>query len=194
MEKKIIYRDETQNSSEICRDLANGLFQHQAAQTDNELYREILGNMTYESRLQRAFNNSNEKLLLVAYDGEKPIGYVFCSAELLTAQGKDGKPPWAAKLPANSIGFYPDWLETPVRVGELNNLFVLPEYRGLKIGQELTDRAMEWLRAREGVQWLFVDVSNGNNAGTFYERNGFAFSHDVLGGIIKAYCQKVVND
>lgn len=35
------------------------------------LHKEILGNMRYETRLKRSFDNSDEKLLLVAFDGEK---------------------------------------------------------------------------------------------------------------------------
>lgn len=38
---------------------------------------------------------------------------------------------------------------------------------------------------------VFVDVSEGNNAADFYARYGFKFSHDVLGGIIKAYYQEI---
>ena len=41
------------------------------------------------------------------------------------------------------------------------------------------------------ARYLFVDVSEGNNAATFYARYGFKFSHDVLGGIIKAYYQEI---
>ena len=50
---------------------------------------------------------------------------------------------------------------------------------------------MEWLRALPDARYLFVDVSEGNNAASFYARYGFEFSHDVLGGIIKAYYQKI---
>ena len=81
-------------------------------------------------------------------------------------------------------------MELPAKVGSLSNLYVLPEYRGRGIGEELARRAMEWLRAVPGVEWLSVYVSNGNNAGPFYERYGFQSPHEVLGGLIQAYFQK----
>ena len=100
-------------------------------------------------------------------------------------------PPWSERIPGGGTGFYPDWLETPVRVGALNNLFILPEYRGTGLGDALTSKGLEWLRALPGARYLFVDVSEGNNAADFYARYGFKFSHDVLGGIIKAYYQEI---
>ena len=95
------------------------------------------------------------------------------------------------RIPGGGTGFYPDWLETPVRVGALNNLYILPEYRGTGLGDALTTKGMEWLRALPGARYLFVDVSEGNNAADFYARYGFKFSHDVLGGIIKACYQEI---
>lgn len=188
----ITYRDCTAEGSEICRDLCNQLMQHQASMSANELYRDILGNMTYDSRLKRSFDGAEEKLLLVAFDGDKPIGYLYVAGEMVTEGGKNFLPPWASRMPEGKLnGFYPEWLEVPVKVGALNNLFVLPEYRGLGIGDELTKRGMEWLRAVPDAKYLFVDISDGNNVIPFYERFGFQYSHDVAGGIIKAYYQSL---
>ena len=171
--------------------MRGGGVQHQAAMAKDPLHKEILGNMRYETRLKRSFDNSDEKLLLVAFDGEKPVGYLFAAAEEVTEENRRQLPPWGERIPGADIGFYPDWLETPVRVGALNNLFVLPEYRGTGLGDALTTKGMEWLRALPDARYLFVDVSEGNNAASFYARYGFEFSHDVLGGIIKAYYQKI---
>ena len=60
-----------------------------------------------------ALNNTEEKLLLVAFDGEKPVGYLFAAAEEVTEESRRG----ANAFPEAGTGFYPDWLETPVRVG-----------------------------------------------------------------------------
>ena len=155
------------------------------------LHKEILGNMRYETRLKRSFDNTEEKLLLVAFDGEKPVGYLFAAAEEVTEESRRQLPPWSERIPGGGTGFYPDWLETPVRVGALNNLYILPEYQGTGLGDALTTKGMEWLRALPGARYLSVDVSEGNNAADFYARYGFKFSHDVLGGIIKAYYQEI---
>lgn len=47
--------------------------------------------------------------------------------------------------------------------------------------------AMDWLQHQSGAKDLFVFVSNGNNAGSLYERFGFRYDHEVLDGLIKAY-------
>ena len=165
--------------------------QYQASKTDSELYSEILGSMCFENRLLPSFNSASEKQLIVAYDEDKPVGYVFSTVETITEQNKDLRPKWAFQIPGETQWLYPEWLETPVKIGDLNNLYVLPEYRGQKIGRELMDRAMMWLQQAYKVEWLFVDVANGNNIAAFYEHYGFVFSHEVLGGLINAYCQKI---
>ena len=72
----LIIRNCTSQGSEICHELADALFQHQAAMAKDPLHKEILGNMRYETRLKRSFDNTDEKLQLVAFDGEKPVGYL----------------------------------------------------------------------------------------------------------------------
>lgn len=124
---------------------------------------------------------------MVAYDGVTPIGYVFADAETVPEAVRSGLPGWAGDLTG---GFYPPDMELSAKVGSLSNLYVLPEYRGRGIGEELARRAMEWLRAVPGVEWLSVYVSNGNNAGPFYEQYSFQYTHEVLGGLIQAYFQK----
>lgn len=191
MKNEIIYRDETNNDVTICRELCNRLMQYQASKTSSELYSEILSSMCFENRLLPSFESANEKQLIVAYDMDKPVGYVFSTAEIITEQNRNLRPKWATKISEDTQWLYPKWLKMPVKIGDLNNLYVLPEYRGQKIGQNLMDLAMIWLRQTYNVEWLFVDVANGNDVAAFYEHYGFVFSHKVLGGLIKAYCQKI---
>ena len=56
--------------------------------------------------------------------------------------------------------------------------------------EELMDRAMAWLRSIPDAKWIFVFVSNGNNAASLYAKYGFKHSHQVMGGIIDAYYQE----
>lgn len=185
MNKNIIYKDMTQGDVTICKDLSDKLYAHQAEMSQVPKYKAILGNMKFEKRLGPSFAKAEEKQLIVAFDGDTPIGYVFVNTEVVQAEDVAAAPPMG-----EGKGFYPDWLETPVKLAELNNLYVLPEYRGMGIGKELMDRAMAWLRSIPDAKWIFVFVSNGNNAASLYAKYGFKHSHQVMGGIIDAYYQE----
>ena len=97
----------------------------------------------------------------------------------------------AKGLPDDVKGLYPDQLQVPVKASHLNNLYVKPEYRNLHIGRELMEKGMDWLRSVPDSKYIFVHVSNGNDAGSFYEKYAFHYSHDVFDGMIDAYWQEV---
>ena len=189
MSGEIIYRDETKGDVEICRELCDRLMQHQAARTSNPLYCGILGAMSFENRLRPAFSMAEEKQLIVAYDAGRPIGYVYTNAEIVTEEKFQERPDWAQKLGEGTLGFYPEWLRLPAKIGDLNNLYVLPAYQGTGVGRELMKRAMLWLRQLKDAENLFVYVADGNPVKGLFEKYGFRYSHDVFGGIIKAYYQ-----
>ena len=176
---------------EICRDLCNALMTHQA---DNGIiHPEVLRAMNFDNRLKPSFEEAAEKQLIVALEGDKPVGYVFSSAAMETESSKTARPTWANGLSGiDEAGFYPEWLPMPVKVSCLNNLYVLPEYRGRHIASNLCEEVMDWLRNVPDVEYIYVYISNGNDKVIdFYRNLGFEYSHDVFGGFIIAYYQKV---
>ena len=185
MEQHITYRDLSAGPVELCRELCDQLMAYQTEKA--RLWREILGAMHFENRLRSSFEAARERYLLAAMDGGRPVGYVFAAAETVTPEDLAARPAWWGGLPREGPGLLPQWLETPVKIGELNNLYLMPEYRGRGIGAALMERAMAWLESLADAPYLFVHVSNGNNAADFYARYGFRHSHTVAGGIIEAY-------
>ncbi len=191
---KIIYKDLSANGpvSEI-KDLANSLFKMQSERANK--YNRILAGMNYETRgVRQGFENAGLRYMLVAYDGETPIGYVYCDAFEVVDFLKTFRPQWPhfeELIPQDTLGLYPPQLECPVMCSHLNNLYIRPEYRGQGIGKHLMDSAMEWLKNVQSAQYIFVHMSNGNNAGPFYEKYGFEYSHDVFDGLILCYMQKL---
>ena len=185
--REILYRDITSGGIEICRDLCNALMAHQA--DHGKIHPEVLRAMNFDSRLKPSFETAAEKQLVVALDGEKPVGYIFSTAERETEASKAARPAWAAGLSGiNETGFYPDWLPMPQTIGCLNNLYVLPEYRGRHIASTLCNRAMAWLRSVPELRTVYVYISNGNDSViSLYKSFGFRYSHDVFGGFIVAY-------
>jgi ribosomal protein S18 acetylase RimI-like enzyme len=67
----------------------------------------------------------------------------------------------------------PDTWVTGPRIGEIESLAVLPEYRGHGLGTELLDRLERELRA-QGVADLVLGVLPGNDGAIrMYERRGY---------------------
>lgn len=59
------------------------------------------------------------------------------------------------------------------RVGEIESIFVLPDYRGLGIGEELMQKSLQWMDEMGAVK-IVVSVAAGNEqAFGFYEKYGF---------------------
>lgn len=57
--------------------------------------------------------------------------------------------------------------------GEIESLYIEPEYRGLNIGEELMKRPLEWFE-KEDVPRVILGVAIGNeNVYPFYEKFGF---------------------
>lgn len=191
IKNKIVYKEVLDGNVEVCRELCNALMEHQARV--GVIHPEVLGAMNFDNRLKPSFEGSDEKQLIVAYDNGKPVGYIFSSANRETETSKSARPAWAAALASQSgtTGLYPDWLPVPGIVGCLNNLYVLPEYRGMHIASDLCARAMRWLCNLPDIKYIFVYISNGNDSVIdFYKKSGFVFSHEVFGGFIHAYYQK----
>ncbi len=189
--REIIYREITGDTLAICRDLCNALMAHQA--DHGKIHPEVLRAMSFDNRLKPSFEKAAEKQLVAAFDGAKPVGYIFSIAAWETDASKSERPAWARSLSGVSeTGFYPDSFPMPQKIGCLNNLYVLPEYRGRHIAYTLCSRAMDWFRKTAGVQTVFVYISNGNNSVISLYRNlGFRYSHDVFGGFITAYSMKL---
>ena len=58
-------------------------------------------------------------------------------------------------------------------VGEIESIFVLPDYRGLGIGDELMRKSLQWMD-KMGAGKITVNVAAGNEqAFGFYEKYGF---------------------
>lgn len=184
MVKEIVYKDYTNKSVEVCRELCNELMAYQAKQA--VIGKEFFEAMTFENRLNAAFNQATIKSLIVAFNEDTPVGYIFLTADTINEEAKNYRPDWIRRFSADGNGLFPDWLKTPAKVATLNNLYISPEYRGHHIGKRLTEHGMNWLE-NSYADYFFVYVSNGNNVAPFYEKLGFKFSHPVFGGLIDAY-------
>lgn len=185
--KNITYREIDAESLQLLRPLCDALMKLQASRASK--YREILASMNFDNRLAPSFESAGEKFCLAAFDSSQPVGYVFASTETVTEKSCAVRRGWAASFPPDSHWLYPDGLKLPCRIGELVNLYVLPQYRGMHIGQHFMTAAMQWLHSRRDLKRLLVYVSNGNNPGPLYEKYGFHRSFEVLDGMITAYEQ-----
>ena len=147
--RELMYRELFGGEIDLCRDLCNALMAHQA--DHGTIHPEVLRSMNFDNRLKPSYEHAAEKQLIAAFDGGTPVGYIFSTAEWQTEASKTAIPGWAQTLSgAKETGFYPDGLALPQKIGCLNNLYVMPEYRGRHIAYTLCSRAMQWFRKRGG--------------------------------------------
>jgi len=169
---------------EPCRELCDELMAFQ--QSKATFYPENFNSMNFETRMKKNYENAFDSQVIITKDCDIPIGYVFSTIDYIKIEDRNAIPEWAP-LSENSIGFYPDWVELPQKIGCVNNLYLREQYRHLKLGTKLFDMSMEWLENAADIDLIFVYISNGNDeALNFYLKHGFTFSHDVFGGFIKA--------
>ena len=130
---------------------------HRHAQTMPHLAPYVSDGDTWaiRSALYRELLAKPDTLLLLAFDDQSAVGYGL-----------------AHVLPVED-SWIPDTWQTGARIGEIESLSVLPEYRGSGLGSLLLDRLETHLRAR-GAQDLILGVLPGNaDAIRLYERRGY---------------------
>ncbi|WP_308636894.1 GNAT family N-acetyltransferase [Paenibacillus silvisoli] len=182
---KITLEEIEDGNIEPCRSLCNELMAFQKSKA--VIAPEVFDSMNFDNRMKRSFEHAAESQVVVVKDDGVPVGYVFSTIDS-TANRSTAIPDWApVQDPATVKGLYPDWDELPAKVGCLNNLYLRDGYRDKGLGSRLFNLSMDWLESFPDVDLIFIYVSNGNeDALQFYLTRGFAFSHDVFGGFIKA--------
>lgn len=167
-----------------CRDLCDELMAFQKEKA--VLHPEAFDGMNFDTRMKSSYDSALENYVVVMRDGKTPVGYAFCAIEEATEANAHYRPAWADECETFN-GFYPQWLALPARIGCLNNLYLREAYRGKGYGSQLCDMGIRWLESHSGCEHFFVYVSNGNEqVSRLYASKGFAYSHDVWGGFIKA--------
>jgi ribosomal protein S18 acetylase RimI-like enzyme len=116
--------------------------------SDNETWR--VRRELYEELLAKP-----DTLLLLAFDDAAAVGYGL-----------------AHVMPVDDSWIADTWVTGP-RIGEIESLSVLPQYRGSGLGSELLDRLEQHLYAI-GVKDLILGALPGNtDAIRLYERRGY---------------------
>jgi ribosomal protein S18 acetylase RimI-like enzyme len=130
---------------------------HQHTQTMPQLAPYVSDDETWRVRrvLYEELLAKPDTLLLLAFDGETAVGYGL-----------------AHVMPTDDT-WVPDTWETGTRIGEIESLSVLPQYRGSGLGSELIDRLERHLDGL-GVKDLILGALPGNtDAIRLYERRGY---------------------
>jgi ribosomal protein S18 acetylase RimI-like enzyme len=85
---------------------------------------------------------------------------------------------WLAEVDAAVVGSLVGRIKRestvrPVRVAELESMYVRPEYRGAGVGTALVAEFFEWARARGATRAAVIAYTANDRALAFYARNGF---------------------
>ena len=128
---------------------------HQAAMPELAPYVSDAESWRERRALYQRLFATYEPILLLVRDGDRPVGYGLAYA-----------------MPA-ADGWLADTWVTGERVGEIESLGVLPEYRGRGLGTRLLRELEDRLR-EQGVTDLVLGVLPGNtDARRLYERLGY---------------------
>jgi GNAT superfamily N-acetyltransferase len=158
---------------EQCRELCNELMALQKSKA--YLEPERFDAMNFDTRMKKSYEGALDKQVVVVKDNGIPVGYVFSTIDSLDS------------MRASPFQLLPQRDDLPQRIGCLSNLYLREKYRGTGLGSKLFEMSMDWLESFADIGLIYVFISNGNDdAYNFYIRHGFAYSHDVLGGFIKA--------
>jgi len=109
----------------------------------------------FEKEFLRPIFNSGRGLILLAFNGKQPVGYSI-------AQIQD--------VPNTKLG----------KIGYLNHLFIVKEYRHQGIGAKIYNEILTWLRA-ENISRIELSVLPKNlSAYSFWKKRGFVdYSHSL---------------
>lgn len=183
----ITYKKLAEQDIESLREMCNALMGFQAENA--KIRPDVMASMHFDNRLKPEFAAAQRKRIDVAYAGQKAVGFSFATITSLTEQALHFAPPWAAEL--SGEGFFPSDYKVPTTIGTVKLLYVDPGYRGMNIGEYLTESSLQWIAGKPDVKDKWVYVANGNEVvGQFYEKFGFQYSHAVYSGFIHAYCLK----
>lgn len=160
-----------QEESLKCRELVNELMAYQKSLA--VITPERFDNMSYETRMVPSISGARDNFIVLVYDGDIPVGYVYANICHKHVYDSD----FAKFFDLNSVeGEY---------VGCLSQFYIKPEYRGMKIGSRLFSMSMDWMNHYDEILDIFIYVSDGNvDAMNFYLSKGFKKSHEILDGFI----------
>ena len=175
---KITFEIALDGDIEQCRELCDELMAFQKSMAHMEAER--FDAMNFDTRMRKSYDSAREKQVIVVKDDDIPVGYVFSTIESVDAMRR------------SPFKLLPYDVVLPERVGCVNNLYLREGYRSGGLGSQQLSRSMEWLSRFDDIDRVYVFISNGNDdAYRFYQKHGFVYSHDVLGGFIIAACRRI---
>jgi diamine N-acetyltransferase len=109
--------------------------------------------MKFEDRIAGYLHKTSKKIdVAIIPDTKKAIGY--CLSSVFSEDGE--------------------------LVGEIDSLFVLPEFRHIGVGNALMNRAIEWLNKQNVARKKIIVAEGNEQAFGFYARYGFYHQANVL--------------
>ncbi|WNB93836.1 GNAT family N-acetyltransferase [Bacillus sp. NEB1478] len=165
------YEIVSQDQIELCRDACNELMTFQKSKA--YITPELFDSMNFDTRMVPSVNKAIENYIVVVKDAEKIVGYVYSNISPKETYSNE----FATFFDISTV--------SKNNVGCLSQFYIKEEYRQYGVGSTLFNMSMDWLKQFDDIEDYFIFVSNGNdNALDFYQRKGFAVSHDILDGFI----------
>jgi len=168
---KIAYEIVPDDQVECCRELCHELMAYQKSVAT--IKPELFDAMNFDTRTIPSIQRARHNYTIVAKDVGKVIGYAYSNIS-------------PKEVYDNAFATFFDLVSVQKdNVGCLSQFYLKEEYRQTGIGSTLFRMSMDWLLQFDEVKDYFIYVSNGNDRALhFYQRKGFAVSHQILDGFI----------
>jgi GNAT superfamily N-acetyltransferase len=91
-----------------------------------------------------------------------------------------------AELAGQAVGYLFGYVDTavptlrPVKMAELESMYVRPEHRGRQVGERLVTAFLNWCRAQGARRVVVTAFAANSGAIRFYERLGFEAKSAIL--------------
>lgn len=96
----------------------------------------------------------------------------------MSRDSKEAIAVFVANIESNLVGYCMTSVKD--RIGEIDSIYINPQYRGKKLGEQLMEKAESWLKSKKIIKFSISVVEGNESVFDFYNKQGYHPKHTVL--------------